>query len=70
MLIPATLVMTAILIFEQFLYIQEFERRGRYYFGEGNLGDIHTETRVLALANTISGCLGGLPICINLFATY
>jgi hypothetical protein len=25
---------------------------------------------VLALANTISGCFGGLPICINLFATY
>lgn len=25
---------------------------------------------MLALANTISGCFGGLPICINLFATY
>jgi MFS superfamily sulfate permease-like transporter len=25
---------------------------------------------VLAIANAISGCLGGLPICINLFATY
>jgi MFS superfamily sulfate permease-like transporter len=70
MLIPATFVMTAILIFEQFLYLQEFERRGRYIFGEGNLGDISTETKVLAIANAISGCLGGLPICVNLFATY
>lgn len=70
MLIPAALVMTAVLIFEQFLYLQEFARRGRCYFGEGDLGNVHTETRVLALANTISGCFGGLPICINMFATY
>lgn len=70
MLIPAALVMTAVLIFEQFLYLQEFSRRGRCYFGEGDLGNVQTESRVLALANTISGCFGGLPICINMFATY
>ena len=25
---------------------------------------------MLAIANIISGCLGGLPVCINMFATY
>lgn len=25
---------------------------------------------MLAVANLISGCLGGLPICINIFGTY
>lgn len=31
--------MTVVLIFEQFLYLQEFERRGKRYFGEGDLGE-------------------------------
>lgn len=34
------------------------------------LGEITTESKTLAIANIISGCLGGLPICINLFGTY
>jgi hypothetical protein len=62
--------MTVILIFEQFLYLEEFERRGKRYNGGGNLGDIKTESKVLAVANILSGCLGGLPVCINMFATY
>lgn len=62
--------MTVILIFEQFLYLEEFERRGKKYSGGGNLGDIKTESKVLAVANIVSGCLGGLPVCINMFATY
>ena len=69
-LIPASLVMTAITIFEQFLYLEEFERRGKRLGGGGNLGDVRKESRVLALSNAVSGCLGGFPICINLFATY
>ena len=32
-LIPAAIVMTAIIIFEQFLYLEEFERRGRRFGG-------------------------------------
>ena len=31
---------------------------------------MYSETRVLGLANIVAGCLGGLPICINMFATY
>ena len=69
-LLPAAGVMTVVIVFEQFLYLEEFERRGRRFGSEGNLGDIHSETRVLGLANIVAGCLGGLPICINLFATY
>ena len=62
--------MTVILIFEQFLYLEEFERRGKRFKGEGTLGDIKTESKVLAIANIVSGCLGGLPVCINMFGTY
>lgn len=69
-LIPAALVMTVVVVFEQFLYLEEFERRSKRFGSEGSLGNIYSETRVLGLANIISGCLGGLPICLNLFATY
>ena len=62
--------MTVILIFEQFLYLEEFERRAKRYNSGGNLDDIKTESKVLTVANIVSGCLGGLPVCINMFATY
>lgn len=62
--------MTIFVTFEQFLYLEEFERRGKRYINEGTLGEVTRETKVLAVANIISGCLGGLPICINIFGTY
>jgi hypothetical protein len=62
--------MTIVVTFEQFLYLEEFERRGKRYLSQGSLGEVTTETKVLAVANIISGCLGGLPICINIFGTY
>ena len=34
------------------------------------MGNVYSETRVVGLANIVAGCLGGLPICINMFATY
>lgn len=37
-LLPASLVMTAIIIFEQFLTLEEFERRGKRFGGGGDLG--------------------------------
>lgn len=40
-MLPAAVVMAAIVSFEQFLYLEEFERRGRRYGGEGNLGNVH-----------------------------
>lgn len=64
------MILTVILVYEQFLYLEEFDRRGKRYNNEGNLGEITTETKTLAIANLISGCLGGLPICINIFGTY
>ena len=68
--LPSAIVLTVVLIYEQFLYLEEFDRRGKRYNNEGNLGEITTETKTLAIANLISGCLGGLPICINIFGTY
>ena len=59
-----------ILIFEQFITIEEFERRGRKYKGEGGLGDIEKESKVLCISNIVCGLFGGLPVCINLFTTY
>ena len=70
MLIPAAAVMAIVLVYEQFLYIEEFERRGKRFYGEGDLGNVKSETRVLGISNIIAGCFGGLPICINLFGTY
>lgn len=32
--------MTVVVIFEQFLYLEEFERRGKRFGSEGNLGDV------------------------------
>lgn len=68
--LPPALIMAVIILFEQFLYLEEFERRGKRYRNEGTLGSVTTETKVLAVANIISGVLGGLPICINIFGTY
>lgn len=69
-IIPSAIILTIVIAFEQFLYLEEFERRGQRYRNEGTLGEVKTETKVLAVANIISGCLGGLPICINIFGTY
>lgn len=41
-LIPASIVMTFIVTFEQFLYLEEFERRGKRFGGGGNLGNVGT----------------------------
>jgi MFS superfamily sulfate permease-like transporter len=70
MLTPSAAVMAVVVIFEQFLYLEEFERRGKRYFGEGTLGQTERESKVLGIGNLLSGFLGGLPICINLFGTY
>lgn len=37
---------------------------------EGDLGDIQRESLVMSCANILCGVLGGLPVCINLIATY
>ena len=62
--------MAIVILFEQFLYLEEFDRRGKRYRNEGDLGEVTTETKVLAVANLVSGALGGLPICVNIFGTY
>ena len=36
--LPSALILTVVLAFEQFLYLEEFDRRGKRYRGEGNLG--------------------------------
>ena len=41
-LIPAALVLGAVIVFEQFLYLEEFERRGKRFGGGGDLGNIKT----------------------------
>ena len=57
-------------LFEQFLYLEEFDRRSKRYMNEGSLGEVSNEIKTLAVANLISGCLAGMPICINVFGTY
>jgi hypothetical protein len=69
-LLPASVVLAAVLMFEQFLYIEEFRRLGRKNREEGDLGDIQREVLVMSCANIVCGIVGGLPVCINLFATY
>jgi len=34
--------MAIVIIFEQFLYLEEFDRRGKRYRNEGSLGEITT----------------------------
>lgn len=38
--------------------------------GGGTLGEVQNETKVLAISNLVSGCFGGLPVCVNILATY
>ena len=40
--IPTSIMMAVVILFEQFLYLEEFERRGSKYRGEGTLGSIRT----------------------------
>lgn len=40
--LPSAIVLTVVLIYEQFLYLEEFDRRGKRYNNEGNLGEVTT----------------------------
>jgi len=40
--VPSSIVMAIVVIFEQFLYLEEFERRGKRFKSEGSLGEIKT----------------------------
>lgn len=40
--LPSAIILTVVLIYEQFLYLEEFDRRGKRYNNEGNLGEITT----------------------------
>lgn len=37
-IIPSAIIMTIVITFEQFLYLEEFQRRGKRYKNEGTLG--------------------------------
>lgn len=40
--LPSAIILTVVLIYEQFLYLEEFDRRGKRYNNEGNLGEVTT----------------------------